>query len=75
MCAPFKEGGLGVRSLIDMNLAFTLKTNWDLLPSFSDGCKFIQGRHLRSNGELRYVPSSIAAVLHRHWPMVNQNSR
>jgi hypothetical protein len=47
ICHPFKEGGLGLRSISDMNEAANLKLAWDLLFENSLWAKFLRSRAIR----------------------------
>jgi len=58
MCKPFKEGGLGIRSLANINEAGNLKNCWEILQSDLQWAKLVRSRVLRSNKPIRHFVSS-----------------
>lgn len=59
VCAPKKEGGLGVGSIRTMNESFLFKLAWEIMTGKDAGLQFIQHRHSTESGEeVRYHISS-----------------
>jgi len=54
------EGGLGVRSLINLNVASSLKICWDLMTSQEDWAIQLRSRAFHKHGPIKYhILSSI----------------
>jgi len=58
MCKPFKKGGLGIRSLANINEAGNLKNYWEILQSDLQWAQLVRSRVLRSNKPIRHFVSS-----------------
>lgn len=75
VCSPTKEGGLGLRSLRDINSAAVLKLCWDLTQSNNQWACLLRGRVLRNNKPIPYhVSSSIWAGLKIYFSEVQDKS-
>lgn len=59
VCAPRKEGGLGVRSIRVANEVYLLKLTWEIITQKDEGLQFIWERHTTtSRQQVRYFISS-----------------
>jgi len=60
VCKSFKEGGLGIRNLADVNEAGNLKICWEIMQSDLQWAQLVRSRVLRNNKPIRhYVSSSV----------------
>jgi hypothetical protein len=75
ICAPFEEGGLGLRSLKVLNAATNLKLCWDLMHSDEDWAKILRSRVLRNGKAINYhVYSSIWSSVKHEVQVISDNS-
>jgi len=58
VCKPYKEGGLGIRNLSDINEAGNLKLCWEILQSDLQWAQLVGSRVLRVNKPINYHVSS-----------------
>ena len=58
VCKPYKEGGLGIRNLSDINEASNLKLCWEILQSNMQWAQLVRSRVLRVNKPINYHVSS-----------------
>lgn len=59
VCAPYSEGGLGIRDIRAANEAFLYKLAWDIIKEKDKGLSFILQRHSTAEGtEVKYFISS-----------------
>ncbi|KAF1886785.1 hypothetical protein Lal_00046022 [Lupinus albus] len=70
---PFKNGGLGIRSLRQLNKAALLKLSWELLASNHEWAIFCRQRFGKSPLK-RYFKSSIWSGIKPNWSKTTQNS-
>lgn len=77
VCAPYKEGGLGVRSIIAANEGCLFKLTWEILSGKDMGLTFILNRHTTSSGaDVKYhISSSIWSGIGRIREVIRQNIR
>lgn len=60
VCAPYKEGGLGVRSIQAANKAFLYKLAWEILTEKDESLSFILQRHTTADGsDVKYFIASL----------------
>jgi len=75
VCKPFKEGGLGIRNLSDINEAGNVKLCWDIMQSNLQWASFMRNRVLRKNKLITYhVSSSIWCSAKYRLPSILNNS-
>lgn len=75
MCAPFNEGGLGIRPIKLLNDDAALKLCWNFFSSDSHWAKFLRARFLRNNRpRSSFVKSSIWPSIKKHINTVHDNS-
>ncbi|MCH91212.1 RNA-directed DNA polymerase (Reverse transcriptase), partial [Trifolium medium] len=75
ICAPFDEGGLGLRSLRVLNVAANLKLCWDLMHSDEDWAKILRFRVLRKGKAINHhVYSSIWSSVKNEVQVIYDNS-
>ncbi|GAU21095.1 hypothetical protein TSUD_10120 [Trifolium subterraneum] len=75
LCRPYSEGGLGLRSLMNLNEASKLKLCWDLLNSQEQWAVLIKSRVFRGHRCItRHIFSSIWSSVHSHFSTVWDNS-
>jgi len=58
VCRPFKEGGLGIKNLSDINEAGNLKVCWDIMQSDLQWAQLLRSRVLRNKKPINYHVSS-----------------
>ncbi|XP_019450653.1 PREDICTED: uncharacterized protein LOC109352923 [Lupinus angustifolius] len=76
ICTPTIEGGLGLRSISDLNQASLLKLAWGMRSSSQDWALFYRSRFYRaSRKHASYVKSSIWPGIKSVWSMINDNTR
>lgn len=67
VCSPIVDGGLGIRSIRDINEASMLKLCWDMLSSSEQRTRFLKARFLRNSKPVsHHVNSSLWPAL-RNW--------
>ncbi|CAJ2633282.1 unnamed protein product [Trifolium pratense] len=75
VCAPYEEGGLGLRSLITINEAANLKLCWDLMNSVEDWASILKNRVLRNGKVVNYhVYSSLWSSIKQEATTILENS-
>ncbi|GAU47191.1 hypothetical protein TSUD_350560 [Trifolium subterraneum] len=75
ICAPFDEGGLGLRSLKVLNAAANLKLCWDLMHSDEDWAKILRNRVMRKGKAINHhVNSSIWSSVKQEVQVILDNS-
>lgn len=77
VCAPCKEGGLGVRSIRAANESYLYKLAWDIITQKDMGLNFVLQRHSTASGkEVKYhIASSIWCGLGRIRAHIRDNIR
>ncbi|CAL0327859.1 unnamed protein product [Lupinus luteus] len=74
VCIPTKEGGLGLRSISDMNQAAILKLAWDFKSSDLEWTTLYKQRFFKHDRmRSTYVKSSIWPGIKRVWTEINEN--
>ncbi|KAK2388551.1 hypothetical protein QL285_062226 [Trifolium repens] len=74
-CRPYSQGGLNIRSLIQLNEASNLKLGWMLLHSDSSWAKLLRARVLRNGKPIHYhIFSSIWASVKAEFQNIIDNS-
>ncbi|CAJ2662070.1 unnamed protein product [Trifolium pratense] len=75
ICAPYDEGGLGLRSLKSLNAASNLKLCWDLMHSDEDWAKILRFRVMRKGIAINHhVYSSIWSSVKQEVQVIYENS-
>ncbi|CAJ2667996.1 unnamed protein product [Trifolium pratense] len=75
VCAPYEEGGLGLRSLISTNEAANLKLCRDLLHSNEDWAAILKSRVLRGQQVIKHhIFSSLWSSIKNEIPVIKENS-
>jgi ribonuclease HI len=75
MCRPLSQGGLNIRSLIQLNEASNLRLCWSLLNSQSSWAVLLRDRVLRHGKAIRYhVFSSIWSGIKKELGVIHDNS-
>ena len=54
VCKPTNEGGLGIRSFINLNVAYNLNLFWDLMTSQEDWVVQLRSRAFHKNEPIKY---------------------
>lgn len=75
VCTSYEEGGLGLRSLVTLNVASNLKTCWDLLQSEEKWAHVLKSRVIRDSSCLQHhVFSSIWSGAKSEYQSLMDNS-
>ncbi|WJX71700.1 hypothetical protein P8452_55669 [Trifolium repens] len=75
VCRPFSQGGLNIRSLINLNKASNLLLGWNLLNSQSSWAVLLRDRVLRNNSHIHYhIFSSIWSSVKDELAGIRDNS-
>ncbi|XP_019423031.1 PREDICTED: uncharacterized protein LOC109332502 [Lupinus angustifolius] len=75
MCSPISEGGLGLRSLRQMNRAALLKLAWDMRISSHEWACFYRERFgCHWTHSSRYFKSSIWPRIRDNWSLTSENA-
>ncbi|XP_019431829.1 PREDICTED: uncharacterized protein LOC109338932 [Lupinus angustifolius] len=75
MCSPTSEGGLGLRSLRQMNRAALLKLAWDMRTSTNEWACFYRERFgCHWTHSSRYYKSSIWPGIRDNWSLTSENA-
>lgn len=76
VCSPLQEGGLGIRSLKDLNHASVLKLCWDMIVSHKQWAQFLKARFIWiGNWCPNYIQSSLWSAFKCNIDAVQDNSR
>jgi ribonuclease HI len=76
VCSPVDEGGLGIRSLSNLNKASNLKLFWELIISNNQWASVLRSRVIRGNGFINYhIYSSIWSGIKSQAQIISQNTR
>ncbi|GAU23976.1 hypothetical protein TSUD_327770 [Trifolium subterraneum] len=76
VCSPIDEGGLGIRSLSNLNKASNLKLFWELLNSDNQWATLLRSRVVRSNGFIKHhIYSSLRSGIKSQDQFIAQNTR
>jgi hypothetical protein len=75
VCSDFNEGGLGIKSLICLNEATSLKCCWDMIHSNEQWATLIRSRVLREKSCISYhIYSSIWSSIKGEYQVIMNNS-
>ncbi|XP_019460146.1 PREDICTED: uncharacterized protein LOC109359906 [Lupinus angustifolius] len=75
VCLPFKDGGLGLRSLKKINHAALLKLAWEMISSNHEWAIFFRDRFgSNPTPSNRYFKSSIWSAIKANWHTLHLNS-
>jgi len=75
VCSPLKEGGLGIRSLSNINEGANLKLCWELCNSNHHWAQFLRCRVLKNRKPINYhLFSSIWSSIKHKFPDIKSNS-
>lgn len=75
VCKPTKEGGLGIRSLSNINEAGNLKLCWEIVQSDMPWASFIRSRVIRNKKAIvHHISSSIWSSAKHKLPTILSNS-
>ncbi|CAJ2637186.1 unnamed protein product [Trifolium pratense] len=76
MCSPIDEGGLGIRSLSNLNKASNLKLFWELFNSDNQWANLLRSRVVRKNGFIKHhIYSSLWSGFKNQDHLIAQNTR
>ncbi|CAJ2645220.1 unnamed protein product [Trifolium pratense] len=76
MCSPIDEGGLGIRSLSNLNKASNLKLFWELFNSDNQWANLLRSRVVRKNGFIKHhIYSSLWSGIKNQDHLIAQNTR
>nr|KYP67014.1 Putative ribonuclease H protein At1g65750 family [Cajanus cajan] len=75
VCSNFDEGGLGVRSLMDINNAYMLKLCWNFVKKDSNWASMLASKVYKRSGDvIYYLASTIWASIRDMYSIVKDNS-
>jgi hypothetical protein len=75
VCKPTAQGGLGLRSIVQINKGANMKLLWDMLNSSNDWAILLKSKVLRHKGTIsHHISSSLWSSINPYYSVIIENS-
>jgi hypothetical protein len=75
VCKPTAQGGLGLRSIVQINKGANMKLLWDMLNSSNDWAILLKSKVLRHKGTIsHHISSSLCSSINPYYSVIIENS-